>query len=256
LKKHARQYTAAHGFELTRIGIYMITEEKLAANRRNAQLSTGPKTDEGKAASSMNRLRDGLYASTIVLPHEDPAEFQKLRGEYQAFYQPANVSEQEKVDQLAGVKWKTLRAELIEANYLFQQNQPSDTPPDPEREITMYNRINQVQTRLLRLWNKLDKELRIALDRRQPPPAPKPKPEKPKPEPKLTQQQIDWRDSRFRPEGMRMGAIRFGIKGSDGRYLNGPALIWNGKHVDEFPPEAYLGDDEEDPNPPGGLTDD
>ncbi|MGA2134448.1 MAG: hypothetical protein ABSH50_19325 [Bryobacteraceae bacterium] len=229
----------------------MTTENKAAANRRNAQLSTGPTTDQGKAASCMNRLRDGLYASTIVLPQEDPAEFQKLRDEYLAFYQPADVSEREKVDQLAGIKWKALRAEAVEANYLVSHSQPDATPADSEKDVIMYNRINQLQARLLRLWDKLDKQLRITRDRRHPP-ADQPNPAKPKsegrkpPEPKLTEKQLELRDTWMRPPGTRMGALEFTIRGCK------PVRVWNDQSVDEFPPEAYLDEGEEDPYPPGG----
>jgi hypothetical protein len=35
----------------------IVSEQKLAANRRNAQRSTGPKTQAGRAASKMNALK-------------------------------------------------------------------------------------------------------------------------------------------------------------------------------------------------------
>lgn len=40
-----------------------VSDRKREANRRNAQLSTGPKTDEGKAASSRNAWKHGLNSA-------------------------------------------------------------------------------------------------------------------------------------------------------------------------------------------------
>lgn len=39
--------------------------------------STGPRTPEGKARSSLNAVTHGLTAKTPLLPGEDPAEFRE-----------------------------------------------------------------------------------------------------------------------------------------------------------------------------------
>ncbi len=44
----------------------IVTAAVLAANRNNAQRSTGPITDRGKAASRGNALRHGLTARVFV----------------------------------------------------------------------------------------------------------------------------------------------------------------------------------------------
>ena len=46
----------------------MTTERQRAANRRNAERSTGPRTAAGKAAARLNALRHGLAASPSLEP--------------------------------------------------------------------------------------------------------------------------------------------------------------------------------------------
>ena len=44
-----------------------VSPARLAANRRSARKSTGPRTDAGKARSSLNALREGRRSETIKL---------------------------------------------------------------------------------------------------------------------------------------------------------------------------------------------
>src|SRR5258705_10795321 len=48
---------------------------KIDPTRRNAQRSTGPKTQSGKQRSSQNAVRHGLTAETVIGPLEDPADY-------------------------------------------------------------------------------------------------------------------------------------------------------------------------------------
>ena len=52
----------------------MATRAQIAANRRNAKKSTGPKTAGGKAAAARNSLKHGLLAEDVVCGDEDHSE--------------------------------------------------------------------------------------------------------------------------------------------------------------------------------------
>src|ERR1022692_676586 len=93
----------------------MATKRQIAANRRNARKSSGPKTPQGKATASMNALRHGLRARKVVIPGEEQDEFDQLHAGLQNQYQPQNPAEQHLVDQAAIAQWKLVRAEVFEA---------------------------------------------------------------------------------------------------------------------------------------------
>jgi hypothetical protein len=88
----------------------MATKRQIEANRENSNKSTGPKTDEGRAKSSRNRLSWGFCSSTILMPGEDPREFEGLLEDLTAHHQPANVIEQILVEKMAQSQWLSLRA--------------------------------------------------------------------------------------------------------------------------------------------------
>src|SRR5579862_5660428 len=72
----------------------MATANQIAANRANAQKSTGPRTEEGKAKSCLNHLSHGFASSATVMPGEDPQEFIALHNDLAAEHQPATPTEQ------------------------------------------------------------------------------------------------------------------------------------------------------------------
>ena len=88
---------------------------KMMANRRNAAKSTGPRTPEGKAASSQNRLAHGLCSAALILRGESAEEFDLLRNEYLAAYRPATPEEKILTDQLVEAQWRLNRARRVEA---------------------------------------------------------------------------------------------------------------------------------------------
>ncbi|WP_435011478.1 hypothetical protein P12x_002790 [Tundrisphaera lichenicola] len=65
------------------------SEARVAANRRNALLSTGPKTPEGKARSRENAVKHGLTGEGVVLPAEEAVEVERLRRSFEAELQPS-----------------------------------------------------------------------------------------------------------------------------------------------------------------------
>ena len=92
----------------------MSSAAQVLANRSNSQLSTGPVSAAGKAASSKNSLRHGLTAKQIVIPGEDPAEYEAYRQGLIQSFNPINDIERALVDELAACDWRLMRARRLE----------------------------------------------------------------------------------------------------------------------------------------------
>ena len=87
----------------------MASEAQIAANRLNAQKSTGPRTPEGKAMMRRNPLRHGLSAATVVLFYESEAEFEQFRQDLAADFDPVGAEECALVEQIAILRWRLRR---------------------------------------------------------------------------------------------------------------------------------------------------
>jgi len=96
------------------IPISSASERRLAANRANAQLSTGPVTAESKARSSLNAVKTGLTGRTVLLPSEDVAAYQEHIDRYQQEFQPADERERTLVQNLADTQWRLNRIPGLE----------------------------------------------------------------------------------------------------------------------------------------------
>ena len=92
----------------------MATQAQVDANQANSQKSTGPKTPQGKAASSRNRLSHGFASSTRFVRGEDPAEFNLLLDDLLSEHQPATPTEQILVEQMAHHHWISMRATRLQ----------------------------------------------------------------------------------------------------------------------------------------------
>ena len=60
----------------------IVSDAKAAANRANAQRSTGPRTPQGKANVRRNAHRHGLYAETAPDAGEDALAFGQLYDDF------------------------------------------------------------------------------------------------------------------------------------------------------------------------------
>ena len=93
----------------------MTSFRQIEANRRNARLSTGPVTEEGKRKSRQNALRHGLTAETVIDALEDAEDYAAFEMAVTADYDAQSVVERELVLRLASLLWRLRRATSIES---------------------------------------------------------------------------------------------------------------------------------------------
>src|SRR5437763_8794656 len=95
-----------------------ISPAKLAANRRNAQKSTGPVTAEGKARARWNSTRHGVLSSRLmVFKDGEGAMFEMLMANLRLDLCPANTLEEILVEKIGLGYWRLHIAYGYEADF-------------------------------------------------------------------------------------------------------------------------------------------
>src|SRR6476646_5288377 len=92
----------------------MSTAAQIAANQKNAQLSTGPTSEPGKAKSSLNAVKSGLTGRTVLLPGDDAALYQAHVSQFIEHYAPIGDDECNLIQSLADTEWRLLRIPALE----------------------------------------------------------------------------------------------------------------------------------------------
>jgi hypothetical protein len=172
----------------------MSSEKRIAANRRNARRSTGPKTPEGKARSSRNARKHGLLSKDITLPEENPEDFRQLLQAYCDDLQPVGETEEFLVHEIATCQWRLERARRSDTGLWRAQmskvREYSSTEYDPKdhddticleglafyRASHTFSQQARYEATIRRAYYRALDDLRRRQDRRaeQPPPAPAP----------------------------------------------------------------------------------
>ncbi len=113
----------------------MTSERQIAANRRNAERSTGPRSGAGKAVSACNAVRHGVFARVPVIPGVERAEeWEAHRAGILASLRPVGFLEARLAERAAELLWRLGRVARYEcAVVAVQLDEAAEAPTRIER---------------------------------------------------------------------------------------------------------------------------
>jgi len=139
----------------------MISEKQLEANRSNALLSTGPRTDAGKKRSSMNALRHGITGQVTTMTDEDRAAHDTFSKGLMKDLAPEGAVEIQLAQRIATDSWRLNRISAVEDNLfalgqLQHGGQACPDGPELDAALTMAHTFTQEskQLQLLSLYEQ------------------------------------------------------------------------------------------------------
>ena len=112
----------------------MTTLAKIEANRRNGQLSTGPRTAEGKVIVARNATKHGIFAAVPVLPDECPEAWETHRTGVVASLAPVGLLEVNLAERAALLLWRFQRLARYEVETVANDMEGADVPPLPRTD--------------------------------------------------------------------------------------------------------------------------
>jgi len=149
----------------------MASPAQITANRANALLSTGPATPETKSAVRHNAIKYGIHAKSLIIPGEDPEEFEAFKQFQQDACNPQDTAEQQCVDQLVMNLWRLNRLQNAEAQIWDASMENGATLGTVlETKSTLLDRvgrmIHRLETSIRQITKELDRlqALRVKLD--------------------------------------------------------------------------------------------
>ncbi len=146
----------------------MTSDLQNEANRRNALLSTGPRTERGRRISSMNALRHGLTAQHVTVFDEEEEDFRRFHRELMRVLRPKGAMKAQLFERAVICAWRLRRVYRIETG-LFGKARKSWTSGGPTMAIdidTVYTRLSSQRDDLAKLSRyeaSMERSLRRAL---------------------------------------------------------------------------------------------
>src|SRR5579863_811358 len=147
----------------------MISDIQLEANRTNALLSTGPKTETGRKTSSMNAVRHGITGQVTTMTDDDRAAHDQFSKALIKDLAPEGAMETQLAQRIATDSWRLNRISAVEDNLfaLGQFHNGGQTCPDVPQidEALTSARVFILESKQLQLLTLYEQRLNRAVEK-------------------------------------------------------------------------------------------
>ena len=149
----------------------MATEAQIQANRQNAQLSTGPKSENSKQRSSQNATKHGYTGLTLVITPAEKEAYEAHVKHYFAHHEPTGNHQTQLVQQLADLDWTLHKISVDQANQLslisamraqLGTDDPFATNAAIAPAVRVLNTLSVYETRRRRAAKAVEADLKTA----------------------------------------------------------------------------------------------
>jgi hypothetical protein len=123
----------------------MSSPAQLEANRANARLSTGPKTEAGKSRARLNGYRHGLTGQVCIFTPQDQAAFESHCSGIREALAPSGALELDLAQSIAEDRWRLKRARALECG-IFALGQAGETDETSVNHPEITDALAQART--------------------------------------------------------------------------------------------------------------
>ncbi len=144
----------------------MSSAARQAANKANAQHSTGPTSPEGRATCARNGIQHGLFADRDVIRPGEESIYREMGESLRLRLVPEGLIEEQYVDEIRRAMWRLRRCGTVEATFLSDTATDSHTgielpdPMDCEATEKRQASVDRARAQCLRLLQRCTTELR------------------------------------------------------------------------------------------------
>ena len=129
----------------------MATESQIAANRQNAENSTGPRTEEGKARASRNAVTFGIYSAADFVRPDETHTYQLFCQHFKKDLRPEGALEQTLAAEIIHAAWRLRRCATAES----EMDSSAEDPILTHSQASIDRARAEAQRQLLRAANEL-----------------------------------------------------------------------------------------------------